>query len=335
MSWATLGTLALPFHLQRVGAQARSDLARHSHELTTGQVQSAARHLRGDLGALHAVENRLVRIAGFEAALKQTATAFEVAQSSLGRVAEVGQKLAEKLVMTAQASAGPSARGVAALAAKNAMDETISALSQSVAGRALFSGTHSDRVPLAGSAELLQAAAEAVGELTDAAMIADRLELFFMTDDGFSNALYHGGPAEPGGFIDDGLSAPPLPTADDPAIRRQLMNMAMVVLMDNGALSLSPEEERTLQQRALTELMGNVPALNRMQAQVGEAQEMLEHRLTRLSVERDRLEIMRSDKIGVDPYKAAMAVEQSRVQLESIYTVTARIARMSLTEYLR
>jgi len=335
MSWATLGTLALPFNLQRNGVQARMDLARNSHELTTGQVKSPARHLRGDVAALHAIENRLVRIAGFEASLKQTATMFEVAQSSLDRVTEAGQLLAEKLVMTSQAAAGASAGGVAALAAKTALDETISALSQNVAGRAIFSGIQSDRVPLVSSAELLASAANAVAGLTTAAEIASALEDFFLTGSGFGSAIYQGGAAEPGGMIDDGLAAPPVPTGNDPAIRRQLMNMAMVVLMGNGAVALSAEEGRALQQRALSGLMENVPALNRMQAQVGDAQEMLEHRLTRLSVERDRLENMRSDKIGVDPFKAAMAVEQSRVQLESIYTLTARISRLSLTEYLR
>ncbi len=336
MSWATLGTLALPFHLQRTGVQARTDLARSSHELTTGRVQSAARHLRGDLGALHAIENRLTRITGFETALKQTVTAFDAAQSALDRVAQNGQGLAEKLVMATQSGTGPSVRAVAATAARNVLEETISALSTTVAGRALFSGVLSDRGPLPGVDAFLAELAPQVAGLTTAADVITALEDYFTDPNaGFSTDIYRGGPARPGGVIDDGDPAAALPTADEPALRSLMMHAAMVVLIDNGAVTLSSGEERLVHSRAMTGLLENATDMAALQARVGVAQEAFEQRQTRLSVERDRLEMARSDKIGVDPYKAAMAVEQSRVQLESIYTVTARIARLSLTEYLR
>jgi flagellar hook-associated protein 3 FlgL len=336
MSWATLGTLALPFHLQRTGVQARSDLARHSHELTTGRVQSAARHLRGDIASLHSVENRLVRIDGFENALRQTVTAFDLAQEALSKVARAGDELADKLVLTAQSVAGPAARTVAAQAARNALEETISAMSLSVAGRSIFSGVHSDRAPLASADALLAALDTEVAGLTTAADVAAALEAFFNDPEGgFETDIYRGGPAAAGGAIDDGQPAPVLPTADDPAIRRQLMSAAMVVLIDNGALTLDQAEEGKLQQRAMVGLMENGATLAALQARVGDAQATLEQRQIRLSIERDRLEVARSDMIGVDAYKAAMAVEQSRVQLESVFAVTARIARLSLTEYLR
>ena len=336
MSWATLGTLALPFHLQRTGVQARSDLARHSHELTTGRVQSPARHLRGDIAGLHSVENRLVRIDGFQNALKQTVTASDLAQKALSKVALSGQDLAEKLVLTAQSIAGPAARTVAAQAARNTIEETISALSLSVAGRSVFSGVHSDRAPLASADALLAALGAEVAGLTTAADVTTALEAYFDDPDGgFATDIYRGGPAAVGGAIDDGQTAPALPTADDPAIRRQLMSAAIVVLIDNGALTLDPAEEGALQQRAMIGLMENGASLAALQARVGDVQATLDQRQIRLSIERDRLEVARADMIGVDAYKAAMAVEQSRVQLESIYAVTSRIARLSLTEYLR
>lgn len=336
MSWATLGTLALPFHLQRTGVQARQDLARHSHELTTGQVASPARHLRGDIGALHSIENRLVRIDGFQNALKQTVTAFDLAQESLNKVARAGDDLAKKLVLTAQSVAGPAARTVAAQAARSALEETISALSLNVAGRSIFSGVHSDRVPLASAETLLAELGAAVDGQTTADAVMNALSDFFDDPDGgFATIIYRGGAPAVGGALDDGRPGPALPTADDPALRRQMMSMAMVVLLDNGALTLDPGQEGILQQRAMTGLLENGPALAALQARVGDVQAELDERQIRLSIERDRLEVARSDMISVDPYKAAMALEQSRVQLESIYAVTARIARLSLTEYLR
>ncbi len=336
MSWATLGTLALPFHLQRTGVQARSDLARHSHELTTGKVQSAARHLRGDIASLHMIENRLTRIDGFDAALKQIVTAFDSAQSALDKVARAGKGLAEKLVMTAQSAAGPAARALSAQAARAVLDETVSALSLGVAGRTLFSGVSSDRAPLVAPEAMLAALGPVVAGLTTEADVTAALEAYFMDPGtGFATDIYRGGAPIPAGMIDDATPAPMLPTAEEPAIRRQLMAAAMVVLIDDGSVALDASEERAVLKRAMTGLLENAEGLATLQAGVGVAQEALEQRQLRLSLERDRLEIARSDKIGVDPYKAAMAVEQSRVQLESIYAVTARVARLSLTEYLR
>jgi|GEM_PF-2036087 len=336
MSWSTLGTMALPYALQRNGVQARTDLARNSQELTTGQVQSVARHLRGDIAALHAIENRLSRIGTYELSIKQTTTAFDSAQSALDQVAKNGMSLAEKLVLTAQGSAGPSARTVSADAARSVIEETVSALSLSVAGRGVFSGVEVARAPLAPLNELLAALGPVVAGLTTEAELTAALETYFMSPgNGFLDDIYRGGHQAEGGMIDDGTPASALPTAADPAIRRQLMSAAMVVLIDSGAIEMNATEERKVLGQALTALLENAGGMAAMQARVGIAQEVLDQRMLRLSLERDRLEIMRSDKIGVDPYKAAMAVEQSRVQLESIYAMTARLTRLSLTEYLR
>jgi flagellar hook-associated protein 3 FlgL len=335
MRWATLGSLALPFHLQRNGVQARVELAHRSHELTTGQVQSAARHLRGDIAALHSIEGRLARLGGYQDALAQTVTAFDIAQDALGKVAQSGGALTQKLVLTAQSTAGPSARALAAQAARMALEETIAALSVSVAGRTVFAGVQSDRAPLVSADALLAALGAELAGLATEAEVTATLDAFFDDPVRFQAAAYRGGPAATGGVIDDGQPAPALPTADDPAIRGQLKSMAMVVLIDNGALSLSAAEENAVQQRAMTGLLESGAALAALQARVGDVQEALDQRLTRLSVARDRLELARQEMVGVDSYKAAMALEQSRVQLESIYTVTARIARLSLTEYLR
>ncbi|WP_209426178.1 flagellin [Pararhodobacter sp. SW119] len=336
MTWATLGTMALPFHLQRTGVQARTDLARHSHEMTTGQVQSVTRHLRGDIGALQAIENRLMRIGQYDNTLKQAVTSFDTAQAALDKVARTGQDLAVKLVLTAEASAGPAARGVAVQAARSTLGETIAAMAVSVAGRSIFSGVQSDRAPLVKPDVLLGALGAEVAGMTAAADVFAALDAWFMspgTD--FATTAYRGGAPVAGGVMDDGTAVPELPTAEDPAIRRQLMYAAMVVLLDDGAITLAPDQERAVLQRAMTGLMENAERMAGLQSRVGIAQEVLERQQLRLSLESDRLELLRSDKIGVDPYKAATQLEQSRVQLESIYAVTARLTRLSLTEYLR
>ena len=38
MSWISLGSLALPFQMQRNGVHLRNTMAQHSFEMTTGRV---------------------------------------------------------------------------------------------------------------------------------------------------------------------------------------------------------------------------------------------------------------------------------------------------------
>ena len=48
MTWLSLGSLALPYQLQRQGVALRSEITRLGVELTTGQTANPQQHLRGD-----------------------------------------------------------------------------------------------------------------------------------------------------------------------------------------------------------------------------------------------------------------------------------------------
>jgi flagellar hook-associated protein 3 FlgL len=43
----------------------------------------------------------------------------------------------------------------------------------------------------------------------------------------------------------------------------------------------------------------------------------------------------RSDIVSVDPFEVATELQNLQVQLETIYTITARLSGLSLTKYLR
>jgi flagellar hook-associated protein 3 FlgL len=47
------------------------------------------------------------------------------------------------------------------------------------------------------------------------------------------------------------------------------------------------------------------------------------------------LETGRQSLIGADPYESATRLQETQARLEALYTITARTARLSLTEYLR
>ena len=73
-----------------------------------------------------------------------------------------------------------------------------------------------------------------------------------------------------------------------------------------------------------------------LRASLGETQARAEAALTRMASEAGALELARSGLLSVNPYEAATALREAESGLETLYAVlTARLSRLSLTEYLR
>jgi len=336
MSWVSLGSLSLPFQMQRNGVQLRNAMAQHSAELTTGRVEAPQRHLRGDLGALAAIESRLARIAAYDSVIGQNGTLLDTAQSALERVSSLGSFLSNQVLTAVFADSGPQGYASVGGSARAALGDMVSVLSTSVAGRTLFAGAAVDRGPLLSADEILAAVGTAVAGMSNAQDIADTVESFFFDPGGpFESVIYQGSGMSPGGAIDDSEVGPALPDAANPAIRRQLMAVTLGALLDDDSISLDRTETRALALNTMQMIESNGEAVTALQAGLGFGQELLEQRQQRLSHEKDALVLARQGLIGTDPFESASLLEETRHRLEALYAVTARVSRLSLLEYMR
>ena len=76
-------------------------------------------------------------------------------------------------------------------------------------------------------------------------------------------------------------------------------------------------------------------SLQALRSEIGSRQEAVEDaRAARVS-ERETLGLARTTIIATDPLEAASAFQPLEVQLESIYMVTARLASLRFTNFLR
>jgi len=336
MSWTSLGSLALPYQMQRNGVLLRKAMAQYSSEMTTGQVEAPQRHLRGDLGELAVIEARLSRINTYDLVIGQNETLLETAQTALGRMAALGSLLSNQIMTAVFADSGDQSYASVGASARVALSDMVSVLSTSVAGRTLFSGAAVDRAPLLPVADLLSAVSASVTGLTTAADISDALESFFFDVGGpFDTLVYQGTGTSPGGAIDDFETGPTLPTAADPAIRRHLMAATMGALLDEPSLVLSRTETRALARQTMEMMESNGEAITALRAGIGFGQELLEQRSQRLSFEKDALVTARHRLVGTDPFESASLLEETRHRLETLYAVTARVSRLSLLDFLR
>jgi len=336
MSWVSLGSLALPFQMQRNGVQLRTAMAKHSAEMTTGQVQAPQSHLRGDLGELAVIESRLTRIGTYSLIIGQNETLLEAAQTALGRFADLGSLLSNQVLTAVFADSGDQSYASVGATARVALGDMVSVLSTSVAGRTLFSGAAVDRAPLLPADDIIAAVSASVAGLSTAAATVAAVESFFLDPGGpFESMIYQGAGTSPGGATDDFESGPDLPVGSDPAIRRHLMAAAMGALLDEPSLDLNRTETRALANRTMELVESNGEAVTALRAGIGFGQELLEQRAQRLSFEKDALVLARNRLIGTDPFESASLLEETRHRLEALYAVTSRVAHLSLLDYLR
>lgn len=336
MTWMSLGSLALPHHLNRHSVALRQDLARHTREIASGEAASIPRHRKGDLTALLLLDHRASRLEAARQATRHALTEAEVAQSALEGLATLSSAESARQLAVSTAGADDASLRQAAQAARQALDTAVGTLSASVAGRALFSGVVTDRAPLPSAESVLSALAPLVAGATSADALAAALDTALNAPGGvFETALYQGGAAASGAPIDRGDRAADLPVASDPAFRRLLGGLAMAIFAGDDTLGLPAGERQALARAAALELSAGAAAITATQARLGAGEAGLAALSDRIEGETAALALTREALVGVDPYEAAGRLQTVETRLELLYALTARTARLSLAEYLR
>lgn len=336
MSWFSVGSLALPFQMQRHSTAMRNSVSQLSTELATGKVASPQKHLGGHLAQIAAIEARTQRLTQYETNLTFETTKATAAQSALTAIAKTSQDLASSLLSLAASGTNSANIAFAGQNARSAMGVFLGALSASVVGQNLFSGNASNRAPIASEETILDTLRPLVSTANSAADVISAITDAFSTPNGaFETVLYTGGETSAGAIIEDGEHATPLPTASNPAFRKALIAMSVGIFANDPSLSLNTQERHSLVKRSAELLLSNTSGLTALQASLGDNQGLLEAQKTRLKSEQYALTQAKQELIGADPYEVATKLQNTQTQLEAIYTITARTARLSLTEYLR
>jgi Bacterial flagellin N-terminal helical region. len=199
MSWLTLGSLALPFTMNRNTLVLKTEMTRLSQEMITGVAMDPQRRLKGDLGPLGAVESRLARIEAYTQANTLATNAADIAQSALTRAGDSASEIGNRMLAVSTDGIAPATLRAGAAAARSALGDLSSTLAQRVAGRAVFSGVASDMAPVPDAETILAAVLPAVTGLATPQDIVDAVNAAFLDPGGvFETSLYQGGPAAEG-----------------------------------------------------------------------------------------------------------------------------------------
>jgi flagellar hook-associated protein 3 FlgL len=122
-------------------------------------------------------------------------------------------------------------------------------------------------------------------------------------------------------------------SANTDGIRKLAMATAMVsVLMD---AELTEGVRGRIMERSV-DLVGQAVAdLGALQGQIGIIQQRVEGASERVSMQIDLFKLNIHDLEGVDPFEASTRISSLMTQIETSYTLTARIQQLSLVRFLR
>ena len=330
------GDLAQSFQLRRQDTALKTSMARLANELTSGTREDLGAAVRGDFRALAGIERTITRLTTMNLAATEAAQQASATQAVLSELQDLASGNATAL-LSASSSSSPQMISAATVDSKERLFSAVSALNTNSAGRYILSGTLSDTKPLASGEEMLSALQTAVAGAATATDVISAIDGWFDAPaggGGFLDQAYRGSDAPAGYFpaIQSGANAGI--TASDPAIRSALRGLAVAALVSQGVLDGDPTARAYLVQVAGESLMTASGGLTDLRGQTGAAEAAIETLATRNASEISSLELARAGIVAADPYETATALEETQTQLETLYTITARLSRLSFADYM-
>ena len=333
---ATIGDLARIFQSRQLTSGIKTDISRMSEELTTGVRTDPIGNAVGDFGPRARMERLLATLGARKTATSEAAFLTEVMQTTLDSVQENTRATGQSLLALTGNEYG-AVIDTKAAAARQGFEQIVSALNSDAAGRTMFGGAATDRAALASADDILAALVSAVSGETTPAGVAQVLDNWFDTPGGgFETVAYIGSTAPMGAFqVGENDVVKPDIRADNPALREVMKSFAMAALVSEGVLAGTPDGPGALLQVASERLVSADQSLTVLRANLGEMQRKIETATAANTAMETTIKLSRNELIAVDPYETASRLEASYSQLETYYTLTARLSRLNFTDFLR
>lgn len=336
MPMVSLGDMARHFVAQRDMSQLRNRLALVNQEVSQNRAADTTRHLQGRGDRLVHADAKIARLAAEVTVAENLGQKLKAGQTALGHIDQIRASLSTRLVGMPTASTTQSIAEAGAMA-EGALRDFFASLATRHDHDYVFAGRASDQAPLAPIDDVLAALrslAAAATSLEDLSQIAAD---FFQDPSGpFATWVYQGGtgPAE-SRDLGDGVQVGLGPRADDLALRNLFSALATGVLVAESTLPVAVTSRATALQRVGAALVDAGAGMAAITARLGMHEAQLEQIVTLRGAHRTGAEIMRNALVDIDQAHAISTLQTLQAQLEIQYTITGRIASLSLAGYLR
>lgn len=124
-------------------------------------------------------------------------------------------------------------------------------------------------------------------------------------------------------------------TAARDELRPALKGLALAALVAEDVPGSGHEERAALLETAGLRLMQAQSGVIALAAELGASEARIAAAGVRNTAERTAMESAVNDLIGIDPFEAATRLEDTRGRIEALFSITGRLQRLSLAEFLR
>ncbi|MGB2199802.1 MAG: flagellin [Pseudooceanicola atlanticus] len=335
MTLTTIGDLAQSYLLRRQNGNLKAEMSTLIEELSSGRTADVAKHLSGSYSYLADVERNLSLLDGYSSATNEARLFTQTMQDALEGFQTVSSDLGNTLMSSGRSNM-PQIVSSASHRAGEDFAVMVSKINTNIGGRSLFSGVATDQPSLAAANVMLDALRTEVAGETTLAGVQAVFDTWFGPGGDFETVGYTGDTKDLSAFaLGNGESVDLALRGDDASVRVLLKNAAMAALASDTSLGFDQTLQSEIVVAAGEGLAFQQNGLTEIRADLGYAQSRIEESATRIAAERTSFQMARTELLAVDPYETVTRLEDVQFQLEGLYTVTARLSRLSLTDYLR
>ncbi|MDE0588351.1 flagellin [Halocynthiibacter sp. C4] len=332
----SFGDRAHAYQLKLQNSDLKADLHKLSLELASGQVADTSKALKGNFASLASFEEAAAALEAYKTTNAEAAFFLDSAQSALGSIQVVSSEYAPSLLMASNAG-NAQLVDTAISGAKGNLDAALAALNTRAAGQSIFAGQATNQSAVVNADAIIAELNPLIAGATTEADFMTVIDNWFDTPGGgFETNAYTGStqsrssiPIGSERTVDYGI------TALNPDIRTTLKGLTVAALVSDGAFASQQSERSNLLKTAGELLLAGETGIAAVRAEIGHAQNTVDHVAQHNDKERDILKIAKSELLGKDPYETAAELQATQVQLEALYTMTARISQLSLMDFLR
>lgn len=321
-------------------ARAQAEMIKAEKEVTTLQVADRGLHLGVRTGQSVSLDRDIARLENIKGTNGIVMSRLDATQDALGETREVASQMLGMLTTMLNGALEPA---VPRTQARTVIETMNAVINTTVNGDYIFAGTNTDVRPLADFTDPASTARVAFETLATASFpgpgaIDGAQMTTFLAD--LETQMFGAGWDDWSGATDAtiqsrialGETAQTSVSANEAGLRKLAMASAIVFgLVDRD---MDADARRVLTEKAVELTSAAISDVTSVQSQVGLVQGRVTQANDRVSLQVDLFTRTQIDMVGVDEFEAGTRLTSLLAQIETSYTLTARIQQLSLLKFI-
>ena len=323
--------------LSRAASQTSRDLARVTEEVTSGLKSDLVEATGGDPFRLYQIERDLRLAESYRTNIDLAEGRTTVTQNALSQIEDTASPFGVEL-LSLVTEGDIIGSEVIASNARDAFSSIIATLNSRFGDRSLFAGAATDRAAVEDPDVILAEIESRVATAPDAATVVNIVNDYFFADPaGYASTGYIGSTADAASAeVADGESISFALRGDDAVFRQALESIALVVIAGEESFAgTNRDEKQALLEAASGQVISSSSDIVIARGELGVAEARIEELRVQAEAQRQTLEEARNRIVIRDQFEAVTEFTALETQLQTVFSITARLSGLNLTNFLR